>query len=104
MPKKKTFNDFGGSSSYYAGASTGYSRNSSSPKQEATDVLYMGNLPYEADEMQLMSFISELGMKPMRARLNLDRETGKSRGCAFVQMSSLKEASAAIKILKGERF
>ena len=104
MPKKKTFNDFGGSSSYYAGASTGYSRNSSSPKQEATDVLYMGNLPYEADEMQLMSFISELGMKPMRARLNTDRETGKSRGCAFVQMSSLKEASAAIKILKGERF
>lgn len=44
----------------------------------------MGNLSYEADEMQLMQFISEFGFKPMRARLNLDKETGKSRGCAFV--------------------
>ena len=93
--KTTDFNGFsqpsGGYSSYYQGASTAYSRNSAddrgaSQKAEAppSDILYMGNLSYEANEMQLMQFISEFGFKPLRAKLNLDKETGKSKGCAFV--------------------
>ena len=88
--RKTDYNGF--SSSYsYQGASTAYSRNSNDDRgtsskydAEPSDILYMGNLSYDADEMQLMQFINEFGFKPMRARLNTDKETGKSRGCAFV--------------------
>ena len=92
QPKKTDFNGFSsGASSYYQGASTAYSRNSeergaSCNKENAplSDILYMGNLSYGANEMELMQFINEFGFKPLRAKLNLDKETGKSKGCAFV--------------------
>lgn len=51
-----------------------------------------------------MQFISEFGFKPLRAKLNLDKETGKSKGCAFVQMSSEFEAAQALKLLNQENF
>lgn len=63
---------------------------------ERSDMLYLGNLPYEANEIQVMKFLSESGFKPLRGKLNFDRESGKSKGCAFVQMSSIKEAERAI--------
>lgn len=67
-------------------------------------MLYLGNIPYEANEMEVMKFLSEGGFKPLRGKLNMDRETGKSKGCAFVQMSSIKEAERAIMELQGNQF
>ena len=40
----------------------------------------------------------------MRARMNTDKESGKSKGSAFIQMSSIEEATAAIKELNNEEF
>lgn len=100
------FNGFGGGSSYYdRGESTAYSRNDDdAPEEKPTDVLYFGNINYEANESDLMEFVADLGFQPMRARMNLDKESGKSKGSAFIQMSSVEEASAAIKELNNEEF
>ena len=101
------FNGFGGGgSSYYNGESTAYSRNDDHEAREdqPTETLYFGNINYEANENDLMEFVADLGFQPMRARMNLDKESGKSKGSAFIQMSSVEEASAAIKELNNEEF
>ena len=101
------FNGFGGGgSSYYNGESTAYSRNDDheAPEHQPSETLYFGNINYEAHENDLMEFVADLGFQPMRARMNLDKESGKSKGSAFIQMSSVEEASAAIKELNNEEF
>ena len=75
------FNGF--DSTYPTRGSTSYS-NEDEPMSEKSDMLYLGNIPYEANEMEVMKFLSEGGFKPLRGKLNMDRETGKSKGCAFV--------------------
>jgi RNA recognition motif-containing protein len=67
-------------------------------------MLYLGNLPFDSNEMQVMKYLSESGFKPLRGKMNMDRDTGKSKGCAFVQMSSIKEAERAITELTGNHF
>jgi cold-inducible RNA-binding protein len=57
--------------------------------------LYVGNLSYTTSEMTLRDLFGQAGTVS-EAKVMLDRETGRPRGFAFVEMSSETEASAAV--------
>jgi RNA recognition motif-containing protein len=65
--------------------------------------LYVGNLPFSSTDHDLFSVFSEHGTV-MSARVVIDRETGRSKGFAFVEMGSEDEASRAAQILNGKTF
>ena len=62
--------------------------------------IYVGNLPYSVTEEGLSSIFTEFGTVK-RVQTPLDRETGRPRGFAFVEMSSDAEEDAAIEALDG---
>ncbi|MEY3869214.1 MAG: RNA recognition motif domain-containing protein [Microcoleaceae cyanobacterium] len=62
--------------------------------------IYVGNLSYEVTEDALTSVFVEYGTVK-RVQLPKDRETGRVRGFAFVEMSSEAEELAAIEALDG---
>ncbi len=53
----------------------------------ATKTLYVGNLPYKANESQVRDLFSEYG-EVFAVRLMKDKRTGKRRGFGFVVVSS----------------
>jgi RNA recognition motif-containing protein len=57
--------------------------------------LYVGNLPFSASEQGLADKFSECGSVES-AKIITDRDTGRSKGFGFVEMSSDSEAQAAI--------
>jgi RNA recognition motif-containing protein len=63
--------------------------------------LYVGNLSFNTTEAELKSLFSEAGTVT-EAALMIDRETGNSRGFAFVTMGSDAEATAAISKFSGK--
>jgi len=63
--------------------------------------IFVGNLPYEIDEDTIEAKFSAHGAVN-KVKILTDRETGQSRGIAFVTMDDLKEAQEAIKALDGE--
>ncbi|PIA51541.1 hypothetical protein AQUCO_01100415v1 [Aquilegia coerulea] len=63
--------------------------------------LYVGNLPWEADDVRLEQAFSEYG-KVVDARVVYDRETGRSRGFGFVTMSTKTELDDAIEAMDGK--
>jgi RNA recognition motif-containing protein len=60
--------------------------------------LYVGNLPYRATEDDLRNLFEQAGTVTS-VTLIKDRETGRSRGFAFVEMGSPSEAQKAISLL-----
>lgn len=62
--------------------------------------LFVGNLAYSASEEDLREAFSGAGQIDS-VRIVLDRETGRSRGFAFVEMASDAEATEAINLLNG---
>jgi RNA recognition motif-containing protein len=60
--------------------------------------IYVGNLSYEVEESDLRHIFAEYGTVKS-AQLPKDRETGRLRGFAFVEMSSEAEEAAAIEAL-----
>lgn len=60
--------------------------------------IYVGNLSYEVTEDDLKSVFAEYG-KITRVHLPIDRESGRPRGFAFVEMNDEKEEDAAIEAL-----
>lgn len=62
--------------------------------------LYVGNLPYTIDDAQLESQFAAFG-KVESARVITDRDTGRSKGFGFVEMSSDDEAISAIEKMNG---
>ena len=63
--------------------------------------LYVGNLPFNTTENELQELFSQAGAV-QEVTLMQDRFTGKSRGFAFVTMSSDEEAQNAISKLNGQ--
>ena len=63
--------------------------------------LYVGNLSFNTTESELKSLFAAAGTVN-EAALVTDRETGNSRGFAFVTMSSDAEAQAAISQFSGK--
>lgn len=62
--------------------------------------LYVGNLPYSATEQALTERFAEHGTVDS-VKIITDRDTGQSKGFAFVEMSRDSEASSAIAALNG---
>ncbi|MEH2274164.1 MAG: RNA-binding protein [Nostoc sp.] len=62
--------------------------------------IYVGNLSYEVTQDALSAVFAEYG-SVKRVQLPTDRETGRLRGFAFVEMSSEDEETKAIEALDG---
>lgn len=62
--------------------------------------LYVGNLSYGVTDSQLEQLFSAHGAV-QSAQVIMDRDTGRSKGFGFVEMSNSAEAEAAISALNG---
>ena len=62
--------------------------------------LYVGNLPYSVNQQSLQDTFSQCGTVES-VNVIMDRDTGQSKGFAFVEMSSDSEAQKAIQELNG---
>ena len=65
--------------------------------------LYVGNLSYNVTEQELREVFAEGGRNVVEVKVVLDRDTGRPRGFAFVEMGSDSDASAAIEQLTGRQ-
>lgn len=63
--------------------------------------IYVGNLPYNIDRDELKETFSAFG-SVVTARIVTDRETNRSKGFGFVEMSNDAEARRAIEALNGQ--
>ncbi|EPS60926.1 hypothetical protein M569_13875, partial [Genlisea aurea] len=70
---------------------------------DASTKLYFGNLPYNCDSAQLAGIIQDYA-SPELIEVLYDRNTGRSRGFAFVTMSSVEECNTVIQNLDGSEF
>ena len=62
--------------------------------------LYVGGLPYQTTEQDLLDLFGQVG-QVNSATVITDRDSGRSKGFAFVEMSDDQEAQAAIERLNG---
>jgi uncharacterized membrane protein YgcG len=63
--------------------------------------LYVGNLSYSVDDHSLNQNFSDFGTVSS-AKVMMDRDSGRSKGFGFVEMSSDAEAQAAISGMNGK--
>ena len=66
-----------------------------------TQKLYVGNLSYDTTEGSLRTLFAEYG-EIESVRMITDRDTGRPKGFAFVEMASEQAAQAAISGLNGK--
>ncbi len=62
--------------------------------------LYVGGLPYQTTEQDLLDLFEQFG-QVSQASVITDRETGRSKGFGFIEMSTDQEAHSAIAQLNG---
>lgn len=62
--------------------------------------IFVGNVNYNTDDATLRACFEEFG-EVTSAKIIMDRETGRSRGFAFVEMPNDDEANTAIENLNG---
>ncbi|MEM9244414.1 MAG: RNA-binding protein [Cyanobacteria bacterium P01_F01_bin.153] len=62
--------------------------------------IYIGNLSYDAEEEDLRTVFAEYG-EVKRVTLPTDRETGRIRGFAFVELANSEDEESAIESLHG---
>lgn len=63
--------------------------------------LYVGNLSYSVRDDDLQQQFASFG-HVQSAKVMMERDTGRSKGFGFVEMSSADEAEAAIRGLNGQ--
>ena len=63
--------------------------------------IYVGNLPFSADESSVKSLFEQNDRSVTEVKLITDRDTGRPRGFGFVEMSNSEEAGKAITELNG---
>jgi cold-inducible RNA-binding protein len=66
-----------------------------------TNKLYVGNLPFSSTEDSIKELFSEAGTVTS-ATIIVDRDTNRSKGFGFIEMSSAEEATAAIESFNGK--
>jgi cold-inducible RNA-binding protein len=78
------------------------SRPSKSPKEEnMATKLFVRSLSYNTTEASLEELFAAIG-KVISAKIIMDRDTNRSKGFGFVEMSTDEEAQEAIKQLDGK--
>jgi RNA recognition motif-containing protein len=65
--------------------------------------LYVGNLPYNTVDADLQALFSQAGTVKS-AQVIKDRQSGRSKGFGFVEMSSEEEAQSAITMFHGKDY
>ena len=65
--------------------------------------LYVGNLPFRVRDDALQELFAKAG-NVVSANVITDRESGRSKGFGFVEMSSAEEAEKAIQMFNGHSF
>ena len=65
--------------------------------------LYVGNLPYSTVDADLQALFSQAGTVKS-AQVIKDRQSGRSKGFGFVEMSSEEEAQSAITMFHGKDY
>ncbi len=63
--------------------------------------LYVGNLSYNVTELELREAFAEGGRNVVEVKIVSDRDTGRSRGFAFVELGTDEEAASAMQGLTG---
>lgn len=63
--------------------------------------LYVGNLPFSADENSVRSLFEQGNREVTEVKLITDRDTGRPRGFGFVEMGNSEDADKAISELNG---
>jgi len=63
--------------------------------------LFVGNLSFKVTESELEELFSQAGAV-VSVAIPTDRETGRKRGFAFVEMQTQAEAEAAVKQFNGQ--
>jgi RNA recognition motif-containing protein len=64
--------------------------------------LYVGNLAYSMSDESLQEHFGEFGTV-VSAKVMMDRDSGRSKGFGFVEMSTADQAQAAIRGLNGKQ-
>ena len=64
--------------------------------------LFVGNLSWDTQEDDLIAAFEKDGRRVDNARIMTDRDTGRPRGFAFVEMGSDADAQAAIEAWNGQ--
>lgn len=65
--------------------------------------IYISNLSYSINDADLKDLFAEYG-EVSSAKIIMDRETGRSRGFGFVEMTNDSEGEAAIEALNGAEY
>ena len=65
--------------------------------------LFVGNLPYTATEAEIREHFTAVG-EPLQIVIPVDRDTGRVRGFAFVDVGDRTVAEAAVRQLNGQPF
>lgn len=65
--------------------------------------IYVGNLPYSATENEITELFAAFGTVD-RVKIITDRETGRSKGFAFVTLGDQSQIDAAVEALNGHDF
>jgi len=66
--------------------------------------LYVGNLPFQTTEQDLVNWLSEAGVSGPSVKLIRDQMSGQLRGFGFVEVTNNQEADHAIQALNGQDF
>lgn len=66
--------------------------------------LFVGNLPYDATEKQVRELVAGSSRQVTAVKIVTDKETGRSRGFAFVDLDTEEAAKAAIAELNGKDY
>jgi RNA recognition motif-containing protein len=65
--------------------------------------IYVGNLPFSADESTVKSLFEQNDRSVTEVKLITDRDTGRPRGFGFVEMANSEDADKAISDLNGHQ-
>lgn len=65
--------------------------------------LFVGSLPWSTTDVELKELFGKAGTVA-EATIVIDRQTGRSKGFGFVEMSSDEEATKAIEMFNGQEF
>lgn len=65
--------------------------------------IYVGGLPYKTNDEELSELFAKYG-QVTRAKVVMDRESGRSRGFGFVEMENDDEGAKAVADLNGSDF
>lgn len=64
--------------------------------------IFVGNISFDTTEQDLRDLFSQDDRQVESVNIIMDRDTGRPRGFAFVEMGSAEQASAAISALDGQ--